>query len=162
GPPARPRDRPDALPRRPGGADERPAARRGDASAAAPDHRGPRDRDRGGGRWPRPAAEWGWRARRLRPARAAGARGPARRTLHLRSRRQPRVPAGRGPATGQLGVTHGPPGAPSESPVRIVLVDDQRLLREGLKTLLELHSDLDVVGEAGDGLVAETAVEQLG
>ena len=46
-------------------------------------------------------------------------------------------------------------------PVTILLVDDQRLLREGLRTLLELHDDLRVVGEARDGLEAETLVEQL-
>jgi DNA-binding NarL/FixJ family response regulator len=43
----------------------------------------------------------------------------------------------------------------------VLLVDDQRLLREGLRTLLELHGDLRVVGEAGDGLAAEALVEQL-
>lgn len=43
--------------------------------------------------------------------------------------------------------------------VRVLLVDDQRLLREGLKTLLELHRDLRVIGEAGDGLEAEALVE---
>jgi DNA-binding NarL/FixJ family response regulator len=39
-------------------------------------------------------------------------------------------------------------------PIRILLVDDQRLMREGLRTLLELHHDLHVVGEAGDGTAA--------
>ena len=39
-------------------------------------------------------------------------------------------------------------------PIRILLVDDQRLMREGLRTLLELHHDLHVVGEAGDGTEA--------
>ena len=34
---------------------------------------------------------------------------------------------------------------------RILIVDDQRLMREGLRTLLELEPDFDVVGEAGDG-----------
>ena len=33
-------------------------------------------------------------------------------------------------------------------PIRILLVDDQRLMREGLRTLLELEPGLDVVGEA--------------
>jgi len=42
-----------------------------------------------------------------------------------------------------------------------LLVDDQRLLRDGLRTLLELQPDLRVVGEAGDGLEAETLVERL-
>jgi DNA-binding NarL/FixJ family response regulator len=45
--------------------------------------------------------------------------------------------------------------------VRILLVDDQRLLREGLRTLLELHDDLRVVGEAGDGLQAEALIERV-
>jgi DNA-binding NarL/FixJ family response regulator len=40
-------------------------------------------------------------------------------------------------------------------PIRILLVDDQRLLREGLRTLLELHHDLHVVGEVSDGAEAE-------
>ena len=40
-------------------------------------------------------------------------------------------------------------------PIRILLVDDQRLMREGLRTLLELHHDLHVIGEAGDGAEAE-------
>jgi DNA-binding NarL/FixJ family response regulator len=45
--------------------------------------------------------------------------------------------------------------------IAVLLVDDQRLLREGLRTLLELHADLRVVGEAGDGEAAEALVEQL-
>jgi DNA-binding NarL/FixJ family response regulator len=36
-------------------------------------------------------------------------------------------------------------------PVTILLVDDQRLMREGLRTLLELESGLRVVGEASQG-----------
>jgi DNA-binding NarL/FixJ family response regulator len=36
-------------------------------------------------------------------------------------------------------------------PIRVMLVDDQRLMREGLRTLLELEPDMVVVGEAGDG-----------
>ncbi len=39
-------------------------------------------------------------------------------------------------------------------PIRILLVDDQRLMREGLRILLELEPDLQVVGEAGDGQAA--------
>lgn len=35
--------------------------------------------------------------------------------------------------------------------VRVLLVDDQRLMREGLRTLLELEPGLVVAGEAGNG-----------
>lgn len=35
--------------------------------------------------------------------------------------------------------------------IRILLVDDEQLVRSGLKLILEAESDLEVVGEAGDG-----------
>jgi DNA-binding NarL/FixJ family response regulator len=50
---------------------------------------------------------------------------------------------------------------PEQEPVRVLLVDDQRLMREGLRTLLELHRDLCVVGEAGDGSEAEDLAAEL-
>lgn len=37
---------------------------------------------------------------------------------------------------------------------RIMLVDDQKLMREGLRILLEMETGLTVVGEAGDGQAA--------
>src|SRR5579884_194269 len=45
--------------------------------------------------------------------------------------------------------------------IKVLLVDDQSLLREGLKTLLELHSDLKVIGEASNGEEAEFLVGRL-
>ena len=38
--------------------------------------------------------------------------------------------------------------------IRILLVDDQSIVREGLASLLETHSDLEIVGEAENGKVA--------
>jgi len=38
------------------------------------------------------------------------------------------------------------------NPCRIIIADDHRLFRQGLKSLLEARSDLEVVGEAADGL----------
>jgi DNA-binding NarL/FixJ family response regulator len=35
--------------------------------------------------------------------------------------------------------------------IRVVLVDDQTLVRRGIRSLLELAGDIDVVAEAGDG-----------
>jgi DNA-binding NarL/FixJ family response regulator len=46
-------------------------------------------------------------------------------------------------------------------PTRILLVDDQRLMREGLRTLLELEQDFEIVGEAGDGQAALEACLEL-
>ena len=46
-------------------------------------------------------------------------------------------------------------------PIHILLVDDQRLMREGLRTLLELEPALQVIGEAGDGQAALDAYAAL-
>ncbi len=39
-------------------------------------------------------------------------------------------------------------------PIKLLLVDDQRLMRDGLRTLLELEDDLQVTAEAENGLQA--------
>lgn len=44
-------------------------------------------------------------------------------------------------------------------PVRILIADDHAIIREGLKMILESLSDMDVVGEAGDG---RDALEKAG
>ena len=38
--------------------------------------------------------------------------------------------------------------------IRLLIADDQRLMRDGLRTILELEEDFDVVGEAENGEVA--------
>lgn len=45
--------------------------------------------------------------------------------------------------------------------IRILIVDDQTLVREGFRTLLELEPDFEVLGTAGDGEAAVAAVERL-
>ena len=44
--------------------------------------------------------------------------------------------------------------------IKILLVDDQRLFRQGLRSLLEQEKDLKVVGEAADGQDAFTLVQE--
>lgn len=45
--------------------------------------------------------------------------------------------------------------------IRVLIIDDQTLVREGLRKLLELESDLEVLDTAGDGRAALIAVERL-
>lgn len=45
--------------------------------------------------------------------------------------------------------------------IRVLLVDDQALFREGLRTLLSLYPELEIAGEAGNGQEALALVQQL-
>lgn len=45
--------------------------------------------------------------------------------------------------------------------IRVLVVDDQSLIRQGLKALLELEDDLEIVGEAGNGQAAIQLIETL-
>lgn len=45
--------------------------------------------------------------------------------------------------------------------IRIFLVDDHSLMRQGLKQILELEKDLEVIGQAGDGEEAISKVQDL-
>jgi DNA-binding NarL/FixJ family response regulator len=52
--------------------------------------------------------------------------------------------------------------APPERPVyRVLLVDDQALMRSGLRMVLEEEPDLVIVGEASDGAEAVSATRRL-
>lgn len=44
--------------------------------------------------------------------------------------------------------------------IRILLADDHRVVRQGLKALIQRHDDLEVIGEAADGLEAVRQAEE--
>lgn len=46
--------------------------------------------------------------------------------------------------------------------IKILIVDDHKMMREGLRALLEKQPDMEVVGEAGDGMTAIRLVHELG
>jgi DNA-binding NarL/FixJ family response regulator len=48
------------------------------------------------------------------------------------------------------------------TPVRVLLVDDDDLMRAGLRSVLSTDETIDVVGEAGDGRDAVECVRKLG
>jgi DNA-binding NarL/FixJ family response regulator len=45
--------------------------------------------------------------------------------------------------------------------IRVMLVDDHAMLRDGLRAILEAQPDLEVVGEAADGLEALSRLDEL-
>ncbi|TDB77694.1 response regulator transcription factor [Micromonospora sp. KC723] len=48
-----------------------------------------------------------------------------------------------------MSATH--PAPPAGRPVRVLLADDQHLVRTGFRVILEVEDDIEVVGEAADG-----------
>lgn len=50
--------------------------------------------------------------------------------------------------------------SPAEK-IRVLIVDDHQVVRQGLRTFLELQEDISVVGEAADGLAAVEMVRQV-
>ena len=48
-----------------------------------------------------------------------------------------------------------------EEAIRIMITDDNEVVREGLKSIFEGHKDIEVVGQAVDGLDALDKAEKL-
>ncbi|GAH83197.1 unnamed protein product, partial [marine sediment metagenome] len=49
----------------------------------------------------------------------------------------------------------------NESPIRVLVVDDHRIVREGIRSLMEEVEDIEVVGEASNGFESIDLVESL-
>jgi DNA-binding NarL/FixJ family response regulator len=52
-------------------------------------------------------------------------------------------------------------GTQGRRPIRLLLADDQQLLRTGFRMVLGTEPDLDIVGEAGDGVEAVDLARRL-
>ncbi len=75
------------------------------------------------------------------------------------------TPRYRPPAAGRKAPAEGPgdperhareavPLSKTVTPMRILLVDDHEVVREGLRNLLSTHPEIEVAGEAADGASA--------
>ncbi|MFD0740359.1 response regulator [Lysobacter koreensis] len=51
--------------------------------------------------------------------------------------------------------------SPRSEPIRVLLVDDQNLVRQGVRSLLALAEGIEVIGEASDGRQAVEIIPQL-
>lgn len=51
--------------------------------------------------------------------------------------------------------------APDDNSLRVLIVDDHALFRQGLQTVLDQEADIEVVGEAGDGQQAVQQAQEL-
>jgi len=54
-----------------------------------------------------------------------------------------------------------PPERSGAQRIRVLIVDDQQLVRRGLALMLSLESDMEVLGEAGDGVEAVEMARRL-
>ncbi|MDN4162309.1 response regulator [Nocardioides abyssi] len=58
-------------------------------------------------------------------------------------------------------MTDAPAGPPTGEDIRVLLVDDQELFREGVRVIVDAQEGMRVVGAAGDGLEAVRLVDEL-
>src|SRR5262249_17369407 len=142
------RGRRGGLPDRAGGADQRGPPRRGGHRHGAHQLRRGGGHREGGRRGPgaRRPPEAGQRQRNHRHA-GTGAR--ARRRAVRRS-----PPRGRLPGPGPVSDERCPM-------IRVLLADDQALVRAGFRALLDAQEDIEVIGEASDGEQAARLARQL-
>ena len=186
-----PARRPHALPHRPGGPPQRPPALDGNGCDRRPPRRrvGPERVRRGRGAGLRTPTHRNL-GHRPRTAGYAGARRLPGRLARDRSASDRRVP-GPGPAAPGQEVDHGrgprrprrrapssagrarrtvpharagrldPMTATRPEVLRVVVVDDQALVRSGFSMILGVEPDLEVVGEASDGAAAVEVVARL-
>jgi two-component system, NarL family, response regulator LiaR len=50
---------------------------------------------------------------------------------------------------------------PTVGKIKVLIVDDHQVVRQGLRTFLDLHEDIQVIGEAGDGQTAVDLAVQM-
>jgi CheY-like chemotaxis protein len=55
----------------------------------------------------------------------------------------------------------GAAGAAAPARIRVLLADDHAMVRQGLRSLLEGHQDMEVVAEAGDGMQAVALADEV-
>src|SRR5438270_2814152 len=90
-----------------------------------------------------------------RRSRQSGSRRRLRHSWHARAGRAGRRRAARGDAAGSRLRGHGaPPSTRRSGMIRVLIADDQMLVRQGIRTLLEMDREISVVGEAADGAEA--------
>src|SRR5262249_30638808 len=100
-----------------------------------------------------------WPGRGQRGQRCAGHAGPGgvtRWTTHDRSCARRRLPCPRQHSTARTSGSACGIGAM----IRVVVADDQPLIRMGLRTLIDAEGDIELVGEATDGAEALTVVRE--
>jgi DNA-binding NarL/FixJ family response regulator len=66
-----------------------------------------------------------------------------------------------GEASGLVTTERVPAGEGGNPPVRVLIADDHPIVREGLRRLLSLEDDVEIVGEAADGESTVALVEKL-
>jgi len=60
-----------------------------------------------------------------------------------------------------MGSASGAPGTPAAPAIRLLIADDQALVRSGLRMLVDSADDLEIVGEAGTGTAAVAMTREL-